>query len=158
MSHKQEFETPLAARRRELEELGVDAEMEKILGDLRSSVHAWSDAAYSRPRRISAAEGRLWRRALGWALGCLLVAGGVFGGVYAHQKESAPLATAHAVTPQPVRIQGAPVVNTVVTPVAEQQADRDADALMAKVDSDVSRQVPAAMEPLAQLLAEDESE
>jgi hypothetical protein len=34
---------------------------------------------------------------------------------------------------------------------------REAEDLLAKVDSDVSREVPDAMEPLARLMAEDES-
>jgi hypothetical protein len=40
--------------------------------------------------------------------------------------------------------------------MAEERA-REAEDLLAKVDSDVSREVPNAMEPLAQLMAEDES-
>jgi hypothetical protein len=41
--------------------------------------------------------------------------------------------------------------------VAAQQARDAEEDLLAKVDSDVSREVPSAMEPLAQLMAEDES-
>jgi len=37
----------------------------------------------------------------------------------------------------------------------ELQAREDEEELLAKVDSDVSRVVPSAMEPLAQLMAED---
>jgi UDP-N-acetylenolpyruvoylglucosamine reductase len=37
---------------------------------------------------------------------------------------------------------------------AQQQEDED---LLAKVDRDVSREVPVAMEPLAQLMGEDET-
>jgi len=40
--------------------------------------------------------------------------------------------------------------------VAEQHA-REEEDLLAKVDSDVSREVPSAMEPLARLMAEDET-
>ena len=39
--------------------------------------------------------------------------------------------------------------------MAEQRA-REEEDLLAKVDSDVSREVPSAMEPLAQLMAEDD--
>jgi hypothetical protein len=39
---------------------------------------------------------------------------------------------------------------------AEQRA-REEEDLMARVDSDISREVPIAMEPLAQLMAEDET-
>jgi ssDNA-specific exonuclease RecJ len=38
-----------------------------------------------------------------------------------------------------------------------QQARQEDEDLLAKVDSDVSRDVPAAMEPLAQLMVEDET-
>jgi hypothetical protein len=38
----------------------------------------------------------------------------------------------------------------------EQQAKAEEEDLLAKVDSDVSREVPSAMEPLAQMMAEDE--
>ena len=41
---------------------------------------------------------------------------------------------------------------------AQQQARQEEEDLLAKVDSDVSRAVPSAMEPLAQLMAEDESQ
>jgi len=37
----------------------------------------------------------------------------------------------------------------------EQQAKAEEEDLLAKVDSDVSREVPSAMEPLAQMMAED---
>ena len=38
-----------------------------------------------------------------------------------------------------------------------QQAKQEDEDLLAKVDRDVSREVPAAMEPLAQLMVEDET-
>jgi hypothetical protein len=41
--------------------------------------------------------------------------------------------------------------------VAEQRASQEEEDLLAKVDSDVSREVPSAMEPLAQLMTEDEA-
>jgi hypothetical protein len=40
--------------------------------------------------------------------------------------------------------------------IAEQRAKEEED-LLANVDSDVSREVPSAMEPLAQLMSDDES-
>ncbi len=39
----------------------------------------------------------------------------------------------------------------------ERQARQEDEDLLAKVDSDVSREVPLAMEPLAQLMVEDET-
>jgi hypothetical protein len=41
--------------------------------------------------------------------------------------------------------------------LAAQRAKED-EELLAKVDSDISKEVPAAMEPLAQLMAEDETQ
>jgi hypothetical protein len=41
--------------------------------------------------------------------------------------------------------------------MAAQRAQAEEEDLLAQVDSDVSREVPSAMEPLAQLMAEDES-
>jgi hypothetical protein len=40
--------------------------------------------------------------------------------------------------------------------IAEQRA-REEEDLLANVDSDVSREVPSAMEPLAQLMTDDET-
>jgi hypothetical protein len=41
---------------------------------------------------------------------------------------------------------------------AEQRASKEDEDLLAKVDSDVSREVPSAMEPLAQLMTENEAQ
>ena len=35
--------------------------------------------------------------------------------------------------------------------------ERDEEDLLAKVDSDVSREVPSAMEPLAQMMSDDDT-
>ncbi len=120
--------------------LALDPALKAALDNFRQSVHSWSEAAYNRPRMQVASRRRLWRLATGWALGCVLVAGAVSGGVYGrHLKQ----ARAEAVLEAEHQRQLA--------------ADREAEELMADVDSDISRQVPSAMEPLAQLMAEDES-
>jgi hypothetical protein len=61
----------------------LDAEIKEAISNFRSSVHAWSADAYSRPRRAPAAahRGRVWRLAAGWALSGVLVAGALSGGV-----------------------------------------------------------------------------
>lgn len=124
----------------------LDAALEQTLQDFRLSVRAWSDAVYSRPRQALTVvpHRKVWRLAAGWALGCALVVGGVSGGVYErhHRQELARIAAAREAEHQ--------------RQVAEQRA-REEEELMAKVDSDVSREVPSAMEPLAQLMAEDET-
>jgi hypothetical protein len=124
----------------------VDLVLEEALKDFRMSVHAWSEAVYSRPRTAAqVVRHRSWRLAAGWTLGCALVAGGVSGAVYErHQRqEMARIAAARVAEQQRL--------------VREQQAREEEEDLLAKVDSDVSREVPSAMEPLAQLMAEDEA-
>jgi hypothetical protein len=123
-----------------------DAAVDEVLRDFNLSVRAWSEAAYNRPRALVKAtpHQRAWRRATGWALGCVLAAGAAGGGIYErhHRQEMARIAAAREAEQQRL--------------VAEQRA-REAEDLLARVDSDVSREVPNAMEPLAQLMAEDES-
>lgn len=126
-------------------DIELDLELEQALKNFRSSIHAWSDSAYNRPRTaLAVARGKSWRRAAAWALGCALLAAGVSGGVYEshHRKEMARIAAAREAEHQ--------------RQLAEQR-DREEEELLAKVDSDISREVPSAMEPLAQLMAEDET-
>ena len=121
----------------------VDLVLEEALKDFRMSVHAWSEAAYSRPRLATpVVRRRSWRPAAGWALGLALAAGSVSGTVYQrhHRQELARIAAARAAEQQRL--------------VREQQAREEEEDLLAKVDKDVSREVPSAMEPLAQLMAE----
>jgi len=122
-----------------------DEELKQALTNFRLSVDAWSEAAYSRPRTTMQVHGRrIGRLAAGWALGCALLAGAGTGFVHEQRlhQEQAKIAAAAQVERQRM--------------AAEQQA-RDEEELLAKVDSDVSREVPSAMEPLAQLMAEDET-
>ena len=120
-----------------------DPQMEQVLRDFRSSVHAWSDAVYQRPRRVEVAHGRMaWRRAAVWTLGSVMVAGGAGGGLLEnqHRKEQARIAAAREAEHQ------------------RQLKEREAEEELARVDTDVSREVPDAMEPLAQLMAPDETQ
>src|SRR5437868_458840 len=74
-----------------------DPHMEQVLRDFRSSVHAWSEAAYQRHRRVEIARRRVaWRKAAVWTLGSVLVVGGAGGGLLEHQhrKEQARIAAA----------------------------------------------------------------
>ena len=118
-----------------------DPALEEALKNFRLSVHAWSDAAYSRPRTtVQIVRHRSRRLAVGWALAGVLMVGGVSGGMFErHRKiEQARIAAAAQLAEQQKALR-------------EQQAKEEED-LLAKVDSDVSRQVPSAMEPLAQLM------
>jgi hypothetical protein len=124
-----------------------DLELDGALQNFRASVHAWSEAELNRPRTApKTVRQRRWRLAAGWALGCAIVAGGVGGGLYEqHQRQEMARVAAAARAAEQQRL------------VAAQQARDAEEDLLAKVDSDVSREVPSAMEPLAQLMAEDES-
>ena len=123
-----------------------DPELERVLRSFRWSVHAWSDAVYQRPRSVEVAPRRMaWRKAAVWALGSVLVAGGVGGGLleYQHRQEQARIAAVREAQHQ--------------RQLQEERA-REAEQEVAQVDREVSRQVPNALEPLAQLMTSDESQ
>ena len=98
----------------------------------------------SRPRMEPVTVRKTWRLASGWVLGCLVFAGAVSGGLYEnhHQQEMARIAAAREAEQQ--------------RQLAAERA-REEEDLMARVDSDISRQVPSAMEPLASLMTEEDS-
>jgi len=121
-----------------------DPELDQALREFRSSVHAWSDAVYQRPRRVEVASRRIaWRKAAVWVFGGVLVIGGAGGGLrgYHLQQEHARIAAAREAEHQ--------------RQLQEQWA-REAEQELAQVDSDVSREVPVALEPLGQLMSADE--
>jgi len=123
-----------------------DPVVEEALRNFKASVDAWSDAAYNRPRTMRVVRYG-WRRAAAWALGCVVVAGSMGGALYErqHQQEHVRIAAAQAEAQKTAEAKLA----------AEQQAADLADEdLLATVDNDISRAVPAAMEPLAQLIDE----
>lgn len=126
----------------------MDAGLERALAEFRSSVHAWSDAAYSRARIADLpVRRRSWRLAAGWALGCALMAGGVTGGILEHQQQQ-----------KAARIAAAAEQQAQVATAQEQAQPQEQiqyPNLMAKVDSDTAQEVPDAMQPLAQLMEVD---
>jgi hypothetical protein len=125
----------------------ADAALEQALKNFRSSVHAWSDAVYTQGRPVAAARSVSWRLAVGWALGCVLAAGSLSGGIYErHQRQQAAKMAAAAQAARQQKLAAA---------VRTRTQDED---LLAKVDSDVSREVPSAMEPLAQLMSENDTQ
>jgi hypothetical protein len=122
-----------------------EAALQQVLSDFRMSVHAWSESAYSRPRFVlKAAPHRVWQRAAGWSLVCVLMVGGVSGGLFERQHQQ-----------QMARVEAARQSEQQL--LAAEKRVREEEELLAKVDSDVSREVPSAMEPLATLMAEDEA-
>lgn len=137
------------------------------LEHFKASVDAWSEAAYSRPRTVVKTTRHTWRMAASWALGCLLAAGSLAGGLYERhvRQESARIAgikAASKAADQKAALERTapeqsvqPVAATMVNkrqPTAVRRAANENEDLLATVDSDVSRQVPAAMEPLAQMI------
>lgn len=145
---------------------GAEAELEHVLQNFRQSVHAWSDAEYHRPRTVATATvHHTWRMALGWALGCVLAAGGLSAGLYQRHRLTERAKMDHATenglhsTRQSQSAAPASQVDEKAAVADEQVAQaeaREPDAgFLAEVDSDVSQQVPSAMEPLAQLMESD---
>ena len=124
----------------------TDAKLEQALADFRSSIHAWSETVYTRPRTVEMTlRRRTWRLAAGWALGCALLAGGISTGLVEHQRQDQAARMAQAAQQQAREQQQAD---------AKEQARQQDPGLLAKVDSDTSQEVPDAMEPLAQLMEE----
>ena len=126
----------------------TDTGLDRALAEFRSTVNAWSEAAYTRARMAEIPERRRsWRLAAGWALGCALVAGGVTGGIveHQHQQEAARIATVAEQHAQPQQMA------TAQEQTQSQDHIQD-PGLMAKVDSDTAQEVPDAMQPLAQLM------
>lgn len=129
------------------DELQADAKLEQALTDFRASVHAWSEAAYSRqPTVETTVRRRSWRLAAGWALGCVLLAGGITTGIVEHQRQDEATRMAEAGQQQAREQQQT---------AAKVQARQQDPGLLAKVDDDTSQEVPDAMEPLARLMEEN---
>jgi hypothetical protein len=144
------FEEKANGQREQVLQTGdQDFELEQVLKNFKSSVCTWSEAELSRPRRWTReVRHRSWRLALGWAMGCALVVGSVSGGLLErHQK----LEAARMVAQQQAAERQKQLLEQRATVVVTDEA------LLAGVDSDVSRQVPSAMEPLAQMMSYDES-
>ena len=127
-----------------------DPVLQAVLQDFRASVHRWSESKYQFDRSQALVLSPLPRRTIGqrsiaWALSLVLAAGVISTGAYEiRQRNLARQAAAqHEIEHQ--------------RQLAQQHA-READELLAKVDSDVSREVPSAMEPLASLMADDNTE
>lgn len=148
----------------------AEAGMEEALKNFRSSVHAWSEAEFARPRTAPfAAHRRSWRMAVVWALGCVVAVAGVSAGVYQqhYRQNLAQMAAARLARQQQMATQEAAANAAAQAAAAQADATRtaatEADAapqqqpqsdekLMASVDKDVSQEVPSALEPLAQLM------
>jgi hypothetical protein len=149
----------MSGRNRLAEEID-DPIVAGALKHFKASVDAWSEGAYKQPRTVVRTARHTWRLAATWALGCILAAGSLAGTLYERhvQQESARIGALKAAEQKAALERKAaiqPVTATVVTkrqPIAVKHAASENEDLLATVDSDVSRQVPAAMEPLAQMM------
>jgi len=162
-----------------------DLQLEQALKHFKASMDAWSDHAMSRPRTAAKLAVRhSWRMVAAWALGCVVVMGSLAGAareIYqrqemariAAQKAAEQRAAAARATAQPTSAQPGGTTSDKKTPAAtvrkvsgggqdsvgaQDSARGEDDALLATVDTDVSRGVPAAMEPLAQLMDDNGTE
>lgn len=127
--------------------LELEPELREAIGNFKSTVNAWSqtasDAVADRPRKRKAAAGTNWPLVTQWALGCAVFVCSVSGGVYENyrQQEAAKVEAARIAEQQ--------------RELTAQHAKEEAD-LMAKVDTDIAREVPSALEPLASLMDENQ--
>jgi len=134
-------ENPKTAR--EDDGLELQPELREAIGNFKSSVDAWSENMLSRPREAKEPVRTNWGLVTKWALGCAVFIGTVSGGVYEnHRQQEAAKVEAARIAEQQHEL-------------AAQRAKDEAD-LMARVDSDIARQVPSALEPLASLMDENQ--
>ena len=136
---------------KELEPL--EPELREALGNFKSSVTAWGDAMMSRPREVKTPARTNWGLVTKWALGCVVFAGTVSGGLYQNYRQQ-EIARAEAAA---AAARVAAQQRELAAQNAKEQASQSAEDLMAKVDSDISREVPSALEPLASLMTDDET-
>lgn len=125
----------------------LEPELRDALGNFKLSVDAWSEAMISRPRQGKAPAATNWSAVTKWALGCVVFAGTVSGGVYQNHRQV-----------EVAKIEAARIAEQQREMEAAKLAKLDEEDLMANVDSDVARQVPSALEPLATLMTEDEAQ
>ncbi len=151
-----------------------DRELKQALKHYKTSMDAWSDAAMSRPRMLAKTSARhRWWRVASWAMGCLLAVCSLAVGVHAiyHEQQMARLsaqktAQQAAVEPvasgqetgQPASAQAAETAPVPAIKAAKDEADEQDKDLLASVDRALSRTVPEAMEPLAQLMDDNEAQ
>jgi hypothetical protein len=120
-----------------------DPALKQALGDFKASVQAWSDAAYSRPRTVrETVVRRSWRLAAGWSVASMLITGTLSVGLYEHH---------HTQVLAEFAAQRAAEEQRQLAAERAQELARQEEDMLASVDTDVSREVPSPMEPLAQL-------
>lgn len=123
--------------------LELEPELREAIDNFKSSVDAWSEAMARRPREAKSPVRANWGLITKWALGCAVFIGTVSGGIYQNHREQVA-----------AKVEAARVAEHQRELVARREQD-DAD-LMAKVDTDISRAVPSALEPMASLMDENQ--
>jgi hypothetical protein len=145
-----------------------DPVLAEALRHFKTSVDTWSEAAYSRPRTAVTTKRHSWRLAAGWAFGCVMAFGCLAGGLYErfHSQELARIAVMKAAQQKAAheRLARVEKFDAREKELEKHAAVESSDAatspvdtnddLLATLDTDVSREVPSAMEPLAQLMDE----
>jgi hypothetical protein len=123
----------------------MDPALKQALTDFKASVHAWSEAEYGRPRALrQAVLHPSWRLAAGAAMAAVLLAGSISGELYVVHQRQVQMQAAAAREAEHERQLAAQRAQ------AQEQAQQEDEAL-ASIDSAVSREVPSAMQPLADL-------
>jgi hypothetical protein len=144
MNHNEQ-NAKLTGQAEDLEKL--EPELREALGDFKLSVDAWSEAMISRPREAKAPVRANWSALTKWALGCAVFAGTVSSGVYQNHKQV-----------EAAKVEAARIAEQQREMEAAKVAKVNEEDLMANIDSDVARQVPSALQPLASLMTDDEAQ
>jgi len=140
MNHRDENAMGIRSHEAEM----LEPELRETLDNFKASVDAWSEAMMSRPREVKTPARTNWGLVTKWALGCVVFAGTVSGGVIEnHRLQEAAKSEAARIAEQQ-RQQAA-------------QRAKEEEDLMAKVDSDIAREVPSALEPIASLMEDTEN-
>lgn len=153
MNRRDQDDKTMRDGRKALEE-PLEPELREALGNFKASVTAWSETMMSRPREVKAPPRTNWGLVAKLALGCVVFAGTVSGGMYQnHRQQDIAKAEATAAAARAAEQQR----ELAAQATAKEQSAQSPEDLMAKVDSDISREVPSALEPLASLMTDEES-
>ncbi len=130
-----------------------ERELAEVLGAFRQSVHAWSDAEFNRERKLVPARRPLFGFRLAVASSLLMIAAGVTGGitVYQHYHDIAVTQARQDAEKKRLADEKARIDKMNQDQMAGHRENDD--ALLADIDSDIAQESPAAMEPLASLMA-----
>lgn len=129
-----------------------ERELAEVLGAFRQSAHAWSDAEFNRERKIVPARRPLFGFRLAVASTLLMLAASITGGitVYQHYHDIAVTQARQDAEKKRLADEKARIDKMNQDQMAGRSND---DALLADIDSDIAQESPAAMEPLASLMA-----